>query len=112
MDKLIKRPIVKASSKWVTTYLAPEKHCPSDKILRSYCDNRGALNKETGLVTCDFSRDKIALVTFNEPLKLNALSVPMGAAFKSTIDDLSSKNDLRAVILTGKGIIKCIINVL
>ena len=43
-------------------------------------------NNENKLVTCDFSHDnKIALVTFNSPEKLNALSVDMGHAFKSTI---------------------------
>ena len=64
-------------------------------------------NNENKLVTCDFSHDnKIALVTFNSPEKLNALSVDMGHAFKSTIEDLSTKDDLRSVILTGKGIVR------
>ena len=64
-------------------------------------------NNESKLVTCDFSHDdKIALVTFNSPEKLNALSVDMGHAFKSTIEDLSTKDDLRSVILTGKGIVR------
>ena len=57
------------------------------------------------LVTCDYSHDdKIALVSFNAPEKLNALSVDMGHAFKSTINNLAAKKDLRALILTGKGI--------
>ena len=65
--------------------------------------NKITSNQEN-LVTCDFSHDdKIALVTFNSPEKLNALSVEMGWAFKSTIDFLSTKDDLRSVILTGKG---------
>ena len=62
---------------------------------------------EEKLVTCDFSHDdKIALVTFNSPEKLNALSVGMGNAFKSTIEHLSRKDDLRSVILTGKGTVR------
>ena len=62
------------------------------------------INSETSLVTCDFSHDeKIAVVTFNAPEKLNALSVDMGHAFKSTIVDLSKRNDLRSVVITGKG---------
>jgi len=61
-------------------------------------------NSENGLVTCDYSHDdKIALVAFNAPDKLNALSVDMGHAFKATIQNLSTKKDLRALILTGKG---------
>ena len=56
------------------------------------------------LVTCDYSHDdKIALVSFNAPEKLNALSVDMGHAFKATINNLADKQDLRALILTGKG---------
>ena len=57
------------------------------------------------LVTCDYSHDDmIAMVSFNAPEKLNALSVDMGHAFKSTINNLVAKKDLRALILTGKGI--------
>ena len=55
-------------------------------------------------MTCDFSHDdKIALVSFNAPDKLNALSVDMGQAFKSTINNLVNQKDLRALVLTGKG---------
>ena len=61
-------------------------------------------NQDEDLVTCSLVHDdKIALVTFNAPVKLNAMSVGMGKAFKSTIDSLCKKNDLRSVVLTGKG---------
>ena len=67
-------------------------------------DTDNDTRNETGLVTCDLSHDnKIAVVSFNAPSKLNALTVPLGAAFKTTLHDLSTQEDLRAVILTGKG---------
>ena len=61
-------------------------------------------NLDQDLVTCSLVHDdKIAVVTFNAPDKLNAMSVGMGKAFKSTIDSLCKKNDLRSVVLTGEG---------
>jgi len=61
-------------------------------------------NQDQDLVTCRLVHDdKIALVTFNAPVKLNAMSVGMGKAFKSTIESLCKKNDLRSVVLTGEG---------
>ena len=87
-------------------YLVPEiYHCGRSFTTTSYlCSDSSRVNNETDLVTCDFShQNKIAVVTFNAPSKLNALSVAMGCAFKETIENLSTKYDLRAVILTGKG---------
>ena len=105
MNHVFKFYGISANVKW-TSYLGKQKFfcsVPFNKILRLYSENHGKIN-EADLVTCDFSHDnKIALVTFNAPTKLNALSVPMGGAFKSKIDDLSTRNDLRAVILTGRG---------
>ena len=61
-------------------------------------------NQDEDLVTCSLEHDdKIAVVTFNAPVKLNAMSVGMGKAFKSTIESLCKKNDLRSVVLTGEG---------
>ena len=77
---------------------------------REFCSSlllksaNNSIGNATSLVACDFSHnEKIAVVTFNAPEKLNALSVDMGHAFKSTIEYLSTKSDLRSVVLTGKG---------
>ena len=80
----------------------------SEKAHVNYLSSKGSdknySTDQSELVTCDYSHDdKIALVSFNAPDKLNALSVPMGHSFKSTIENLASKKDLRALILTGKG---------
>ena len=79
----------------------------SNSCLKTSSLNNGPrrmISTESTPVTCDFSHDnKIALVAFNAPAKLNALTVEMGSAFMSIVQDLSTKVDLRAVILTGKG---------
>lgn len=56
------------------------------------------------LVTCELVQEKkIAIVSLNDPEKLNALSVPIGEELNKTIGLLKQEPDLRAVILTGKG---------
>ena len=72
-----------------------------------YNGTNETINTDTSLVTCDFRHDnKIALVSFNTPSKLNALTVEMGAAFKSIVDELAAKDELRAVVLTGTGTVQ------
>lgn len=44
-----------------------------------------------------------ATITFNDPDRLNALSLEMAAVFPQIIDELKSQSDLRCVVLTGAG---------
>jgi len=57
------------------------------------------------LVTCqlDGVNGHIALLTLNNPSKLNALTQPMGDALKQHVDALKANDTLRAVIVTGAG---------
>ena len=51
-----------------------------------------------------FERDgEIAVITLNNPSKLNALTEPMGEALIDTVKKLSSDSKIRAAILTGAG---------
>ena len=47
--------------------------------------------------------DRVATVTFNRPEKLNALSSTVLADLDAALDELSARNDVGAVILTGAG---------
>jgi enoyl-CoA hydratase len=47
--------------------------------------------------------DGIALVTFNNPAKRNALSAPIRAALPGTLRALQADDDVRVVVLTGAG---------
>ena len=44
-----------------------------------------------------------SLVTFNNPEKLNAVSLDMWEATKRILDDFVADNDIRVVVLTGAG---------
>src|SRR3546814_21149003 len=48
-------------------------------------------------------RGHVALLTFNRPEKLNALSSPVRRAFLATLSLLSDDDDVRVVVLTGAG---------
>ena len=56
------------------------------------------------LVECELHHDeKIGVLTLNEPIKLNAITVSMGESLIEKVEYLKTLPDLRAVILTGKG---------
>jgi len=58
----------------------------------------------SGLVKLHHERDgQIAVITLNNPSRLNALTEPMGEALIDTVAQLSSDSGLRAAILTGAG---------
>ncbi len=48
-------------------------------------------------------RENIALLTFNRPDRLNAVSRPMYESLKSAFEDISEDTEVRAVVLTGAG---------
>lgn len=54
------------------------------------------------LILVERDRD-VAIVTFNDPQRLNAMSQAMGEAFAAQVVTLGSDDALRAVILTGAG---------
>ncbi|MGH6674817.1 MAG: enoyl-CoA hydratase [Xanthobacteraceae bacterium] len=45
----------------------------------------------------------VGVVTFNNPERHNAVSLPMWEATKLILDDFAADNDVRAVVLTGTG---------
>ena len=45
----------------------------------------------------------VGIVTFNNPERLNAVSLDMWEATKHILDDFAADNDIRAVVLTGAG---------
>jgi enoyl-CoA hydratase len=45
----------------------------------------------------------VGVVTFNNPERLNAVSLDMWAATKRILDDFAADNDIRVVVLTGAG---------
>jgi len=49
------------------------------------------------------NKDHVALITFNRPEKLNALSKPMTADFMQALDDISRDDDIRVIVITGAG---------
>jgi enoyl-CoA hydratase len=48
-------------------------------------------------------RGKVALLTFNRPDKLNALSSALRRAFLACLGELAADDDIRVVVLTGAG---------
>lgn len=55
------------------------------------------------LILCDISDNGIATVTINSPKRRNALSLPSWRALEATMNELSSNDDLRCVVLRGAG---------
>jgi enoyl-CoA hydratase len=52
----------------------------------------------------DVERDAdVAVLTFNDPDRLNAMTEPMGRAFSAQIERLAADATVRAVVLTGAG---------
>ncbi len=56
----------------------------------------------TEQLLCDVD-DGIALVTFNNPTKRNALSAPIRGALPGVLRTLQANDDVRVVVLTGAG---------
>ena len=55
------------------------------------------------VLTVNFPRPEIAVMTLNRPDRLNALTTELVAAITSTLRDLGSQRDVRAIIITGAG---------
>ena len=47
--------------------------------------------------------DKVALITFNNPEKLNAFSNDMLDAYLARLQECGERDDVRAVVVTGAG---------
>ena len=47
--------------------------------------------------------NRIATIKFNNPAKLNALTVTTGEAFAEAVEDIKQRDDVSAVIVTGEG---------
>ena len=55
------------------------------------------------VLTIDFPRPEVAVMTLNRPDRLNALTTELVAAITSTLRELGSRRDVRAIIITGAG---------
>lgn len=55
------------------------------------------------LVLCEITGDGVALVTYNNPKKLNAWSVEMVSALRAKFIELADDQSVGAVVLTGAG---------
>jgi enoyl-CoA hydratase/carnithine racemase len=67
---------------------------------------RRALSQATGSssVLLEVTKNKIGIVTFNDPNRLNAMTVSMGERFGQVIDEVHSRLDeIHAVVFTGAG---------
>ncbi|MFP5308351.1 MAG: enoyl-CoA hydratase/isomerase family protein [Actinomycetes bacterium] len=53
------------------------------------------------LIEVERREDGVAVVTLNDPDRRNAMTVAMGEALESTLDELGADPTLRAVVLTG-----------
>lgn len=60
-------------------------------------------NHSGTLVELERRENAVALLRFNDPQRLNAMSEAMGAAFSKTLETLAQDSELRAVVLTGAG---------
>jgi 2-(1,2-epoxy-1,2-dihydrophenyl)acetyl-CoA isomerase len=47
--------------------------------------------------------DRVAFITFNRPERLNAIDLTMAAALREIVEHLSSRDDVRVVVLRGAG---------
>ena len=78
---------------------APALGAHTDEILEEL---HGHARPGTDQLLCEVD-DGIALVTFNNPAKRNALSVEMRTALPGTLRALQADVDVRVVVLTGAG---------
>jgi len=61
-----------------------------------------ASNSADALVTCNVE-NAVAVVTLNRPKAMNAMSKALRLEFTALLDDLSARDDVRAIVLTGAG---------
>ncbi|MGA0427294.1 MAG: enoyl-CoA hydratase/isomerase family protein, partial [Alphaproteobacteria bacterium] len=47
--------------------------------------------------------DKVAVITFNNPDKLNAFSIEMLEAYIDRLRECGDRDDIRCVVITGEG---------
>merc|ERR1712117_236180 len=60
--------------------------------------------KSSNLVETYLENDnKVAVITLNNPSKLNALTEPMGEALIKNVEEVKNLRDVRAAIVTGAG---------
>ena len=52
-------------------------------------------------------RDNIAILFLNRPNKLNAFTIPMMEEIISALDKIESEDEIKAVVLSGKGRVFC-----
>ena len=65
---------------------------------------RGSLRNLGSLVKVEFLDDsRLAVIKFNDPQRMNTLSVEMGQEFFSAVEALNRRDGLRCAILTGEG---------
>ena len=55
------------------------------------------------VLTVNFPRPEVAVMTLNRPDRLNALTTELVAAITTTLRELGSRRDVRAIIITGAG---------
>jgi len=78
---------------------------PSQSVLlrRQLLSNNAGVD-QPDLVKCEMRNDsQVALLTLNDPSRLNALTEAMGERLGQHIEQLSRESGLRAVVLTGEG---------
>ena len=70
----------------------------------SFSLGKYSTSTDDDLVQCHFERDgKVAILTLNDPTKMNAMRLPMNEIMVKKVEDLKSNANLRAAILTGAG---------
>lgn len=60
----------------------------------------GTGKKAADLVTCEVDSHGVALITLNDPPRLNALTAEMGDCLTDIVSDLRSDDHLKAAVLT------------
>lgn len=54
-------------------------------------------------ITVDFPRPEVAVVSLNRPERMNAMAFDVMVPFREALESLSFNNEVRVVIITGKG---------
>lgn len=55
------------------------------------------------LVLVDRPRPHVAVVTLNRPERMNSMAFDVMVPLKKALDEITTDNDVRAVVLTGAG---------
>lgn len=61
------------------------------------------MSAKAPLVLTDLSASGVLTVKFNQEKKLNAWTMPLMNEFKATLDEASTRSDVRGVVVTGSG---------